>query len=243
MALRELPLEILTHVCQQLSLRDLVRVAAICKRFRHGGLETMELPTESPVVTALCKHAFPRPELVPSTRPDGCSNSWVAYLARCARQSRCREAPPMSAGAGYSVFLDATRQLQECDECFLEGQGRNVYPLPNPIAAIASPWVRLVVRRSDHCLALSWDGRIYSWGENAGGQLGHGDQRRRASPELVEGLQDVRGIATDWDSTLAVTQSGAVFRWGAAFRSGEQKELPPIIVEGLQGVRVRRVCR
>jgi hypothetical protein len=72
-ALRDLPLEMLTHVCQYLGLVDLVRVAATCTRFRHGGLETVELPTESPVVTVLRKHAFPRPELIPSMRPIDCS--------------------------------------------------------------------------------------------------------------------------------------------------------------------------
>jgi hypothetical protein len=64
----ELPLEMLTHVCEHLDLKDLIRVSATCKRFRYGGLETLELPTESPVVAVLCKHAFPRPELIPSVR-------------------------------------------------------------------------------------------------------------------------------------------------------------------------------
>jgi hypothetical protein len=78
--LLDLPLEVLADVCLQLDLRDLVRIAAVCRRFRHGdgGLETAELPTKSPVVTALRPLVFPRAELVPSTRPIGCSESWVA---------------------------------------------------------------------------------------------------------------------------------------------------------------------
>jgi hypothetical protein len=58
-ALLDLPLELLTGVCQQLGFRDLLRVSETCKRFRHceGGLETVELPTKSPVVTALRRHA------------------------------------------------------------------------------------------------------------------------------------------------------------------------------------------
>jgi hypothetical protein len=107
--LLDLPLEVLTDVCLQLDLHDLVRVAATCKRFRHGdgGLETAELPTKSPVVTALRILAFSRPELVPSTRAIGGSESWVAYLARCARQRRCREAPPIAAGDWHSIFVAA----------------------------------------------------------------------------------------------------------------------------------------
>jgi hypothetical protein len=98
--LLDFPLEVFTVVCLRLDLLDLVCVAAACKCFQHGegGLDSVELPTKSPVVTALREHAHPRLELTPSTRPAGCSESWVAYLARCARQRRCREAPPIAAG-------------------------------------------------------------------------------------------------------------------------------------------------
>jgi hypothetical protein len=62
----------------KLDLRDLARFAAVCRRFRHGdsGLETVELPTKSPVITALREHALPSGEIIPSTRPIGCSESW-----------------------------------------------------------------------------------------------------------------------------------------------------------------------
>jgi hypothetical protein len=86
-ALLDLPLEVLAHVCQQLDLLSLVRIAGLCKHFRHGDgePETEELPSKSPVVVALRSHAFARLELVPGARPEGCTESWVAYLARCAR--------------------------------------------------------------------------------------------------------------------------------------------------------------
>jgi hypothetical protein len=85
-------------VCQQLDLRDLIHLAATCKRLRHGDGEpnTAELPTKSPIITALRRHTFPGGEPIPSARPSGCSESWVAYLARAPRQRRCREAPPIA---------------------------------------------------------------------------------------------------------------------------------------------------
>jgi hypothetical protein len=75
--LLDLPLEVLTSVCLQLDLLDPVRVTKACKRLRHGddGLETVEMPTESPVVTALCELAFPRRGMIPTARPIGCSES------------------------------------------------------------------------------------------------------------------------------------------------------------------------
>jgi hypothetical protein len=90
----------LTAVCLQLDLRSLVRIAETCKCFRYGdaGLETEELPTKSPVITALRERAFPGGEIASSMRPIGCSESWMAYLARRVRQRRCWEAPPIAAG-------------------------------------------------------------------------------------------------------------------------------------------------
>jgi hypothetical protein len=217
LALLDLPLEVLTDVCHRLDLRDLIAVAETCTRFRHGvgGRETLELTTKSPVVTALRPLAFPLPELVPSTRPVGCSESWVAYLARCARQRRCREAPPIAAGDRQSLFLDAAGRLLACGEGPAVGHGDATAfsSNPTPVAALAGVQLRSVAAGAVHILALGWDGRVYSWGRNERGQLGQGDTLVRPVPAPVEGLEDVRGVAAASDHSLAVTQSGAVYRW------------------------------
>jgi alpha-tubulin suppressor-like RCC1 family protein len=99
---------------------------------------------------------------------------------------------------------------------------------------------------TDHSLALGWDGRVYSWGENDDGQLGHGNLHTKFVPALVEGLEVVRGISAEEYRSLAVTQSGDVFRWGHALQPygpGEaERALRSTMVEGFGGVRVRRVC-
>jgi alpha-tubulin suppressor-like RCC1 family protein len=245
-ALLDLPLEILTNVCQQLDLQDLVRVAATCKRFRHGdcGLETEELPTKSPVVTALREHAFAHPELIPSTRLIGCAESWVAYLARCARQRRCRQAPPIKGGESFSLFVDASGRLLSCGEDVKAGHGDSDsnYLVPTPVAAMTGVQVRSVAAGYNHSLALGCDGRVYSWGVNEYGQLGHGDQLARPLPALVDGLEGVRSVEAALSCSFAVTQSGAVFSWGRAVQPGARKALQPIIVEGFGEVRVRCVC-
>jgi alpha-tubulin suppressor-like RCC1 family protein len=241
--LQDLPLEVLTHIFQHLDLADFVRVSQSCERFRHGGPETVELPTESPFVAVLRRHAFPRLKLVPRTRPMGCSESWVTYLARCARQHRCREAPPIAAGNHHSLFLDAAGRVLACGKGAGVGHGdaRRIYFDPSPVAALAAVRVRSVAAGLEHSLALSWDSRVCSWGWNGRGQPGHGDALDRLAPAPVEGLEGVRGIAACHAHSLAVTESGAVFRWGQAFLLEAGNELLPIIVEGFGGVRVRRV--
>jgi alpha-tubulin suppressor-like RCC1 family protein len=261
-ALQDLPLEVLTSVCQQLDLYDLVRVAETCKRFRHGdgALEAVELPNKSPVVTALRELAFLRRELSASTRPIGFSDSWVAYLARCARQRRFREAPPIATGWDQSLFADAAGRLLSCGRSPAVGHddGHFSFFLSTPVAAMAEVLVRSVAAGS-HSLALGWDGRVYSWGKNENGQLGHGDTLDRLSPVLVEGLEGVRGVAAGDEYSLAVAQSGVVFIWGRflwreeVYSDDESEDsesieaemedlLRPTLVEGLGEVSVRHVC-
>jgi alpha-tubulin suppressor-like RCC1 family protein len=106
--------------------------------------------------------------------------------------------------------------------------------------------VRSVAAGWYHSLALTWDGRVYLWGGNNCGQLGHGDELDRPSPALVQGLEGVRGIAAAGCRSLAVTDSGAVFEWGELLLpagTGAMNELRPVVVvDGFGVVRVRRVC-
>jgi alpha-tubulin suppressor-like RCC1 family protein len=244
LALLDLPFELLTSVCQQLNLRDLVRLAQTCKHFRRddGGMETVELPTKLPVINALRDLAFPRQELIPSTRPIDCSESWVAYLSRLALQRLLpEEAPTIAAGSSHSLMVDAAGRLLACGRGGQVGHGAHgIYFEPTAVTATASVPVRSVVA-GHYSLALSWDGRVYSWGFSSMGQLGHGDRLGRNAPVLVEGLDGVRGIAVGSGFSLAVTQSGVVFSWGCALLPEAEDSLRPIIVEGLEGVRIRGV--
>jgi alpha-tubulin suppressor-like RCC1 family protein len=245
-ALLDLPLEVFTDVCQQLDLKDLLRVAETCKPFRHGDggrLETVELPTKSPVVTALL--AFLGGDVIPCTRPIGCSVSWVAYLVRRMRQRRCRDPPPFAVGHCHTLYVYASGRLLTCGMKIAGGQGRaaGICSDPTPVGALAGVRVRSVAAGSEHSLALGWDGRVYSFGRSDFGKLGPGDRLARWSPVLVDGIEGVSGIAAGHRHSLAVTRSGAVFSWGRVFPAADDTELRPIIVEGFgDGVRVRRVC-
>jgi alpha-tubulin suppressor-like RCC1 family protein len=144
-------------------------------------------------------------------------------------------------GEHCSLFLDAAGQLLACGTSAAVGHGDadTIHSDTTPLAALAGVRVRSVAAGSSHSLAIGWDGRIYSWGDNGKGQLGQGDKVTRPAPALVQGLERVCGIATLAARSLAVTQSGDVFSWG---EHGARDMLRPIIVEGFGGVRVRRVC-
>jgi alpha-tubulin suppressor-like RCC1 family protein len=144
-----------------------------------------------------------------------------------------------------SLFVDAAGRLLACGEGAAAGNGlgnKGRCYRPTLVAAMAGVRVRSVAAGDCHSLALGGDGRVYSWAGNWSGQLGHGDKIMNFAPALVEELGGVCGISAAAEHSLAVTQSGAVFSWGRAFMPEAEDALRPILVEGFQGVRVRRVC-
>jgi hypothetical protein len=183
-ALLDLPVDELTAICLQLDLHGLARIAATCKRFRHGDgeLETVELPTKSPVSMPLRMLAFPGGERVPDERPVDCSESWIAYMVRCARWRDLRREPTIAAGGQCTLFVGATGHLLACGKGFATGHGNEnvVCSVPTPVAGMAGVAVRSVAAGHEHSLALSCDGRVFSWGQNSCGQLGHGNKLTRA---------------------------------------------------------------
>eukprot|EP00111_Clytia_hemisphaerica_P002896 TCONS_00008205-protein len=69
---------------------------------------------------------------------------------------------------------------------------------------------------SYHTLAISEDYKVYSWGYNNKGQLGHGDCRNRRNPTLVESLSGYKvvDVATGRMHSLVLTDEGQVFAFG-----------------------------
>lgn len=68
----------------------------------------------------------------------------------------------------------------------------------------------------DHSYAIARDGRLFSWGGNAHGQLGLGDTIDRSSPALVATATkfvQLNGSCGNYRS-MAISQSGNVFMWG-----------------------------
>ncbi|KAI3969976.1 hypothetical protein MKW92_007860 [Papaver armeniacum] len=69
---------------------------------------------------------------------------------------------------------------------------------------------------SGHCVALDVEGRVYTWGKNKRGQLGHGDMIQRDSPTIVSGLSGHKIInaGAGRAHTVVVTDDGKSFAFG-----------------------------
>ena len=67
-----------------------------------------------------------------------------------------------------------------------------------------------------HVLALTKDGRVFSWGKNFYGQLGLGDHRDKSSPQEITHFSDDRivHIAAGQYHSMALSDTGEVYAWG-----------------------------
>jgi len=69
---------------------------------------------------------------------------------------------------------------------------------------------------STFCMAITEDGKVYSWGRNENGQLGHGDTKDRYCPTLISELSGhhVVKVSTGKGHSLFLTEEGKVLSSG-----------------------------
>ncbi|KAL0914675.1 hypothetical protein M5K25_015043 [Dendrobium thyrsiflorum] len=67
-----------------------------------------------------------------------------------------------------------------------------------------------------HAIALTSNGRVFTWGRGARGQLGHGDLANHLKPKIVDFLESfvICVISAGWNYTGFVTDTGRLFMCG-----------------------------
>lgn len=93
-----------------------------------------------------------------------------------------------------------------------------------------------------HCLALSSEGEVFSWGEPDDGKLGHGNRLVCEKPKVIETLRGktVVKISAGGAHSACITSSGELYTWGKG-RYGRlghgdsEDQLRPKLVEALHG--------
>lgn len=89
------------------------------------------------------------------------------------------------------------------------------YPVTTPVASSIDS-VAAIASGSQHTLALRSDGTVWSWGNNAQGQLGVGDSTSLSATPLATGLTDVVEVAAGTYFSAAIKSDGSLWTWGGA---------------------------
>ncbi len=130
------------------------------------------------------------------------------------------------------------------------GHGNNV-SLPRQVTALSQYVVKKVAVHSGgkHAMALTVDGRVFSWGEGDEGKLGHCSRLSSDKPRLIEALKSkrVRDVACGSSHSAAITSSGELYTWGCGeygrLGHGDNiTQLRPKQVRALAGQRVVQVA-
>jgi len=89
-----------------------------------------------------------------------------------------------------------------------------------------------------HCLALTSEGSVYSWGESEDGKLGHGPDRPKSEmPQKIVALEGIEivDVACGGAHSAAITCNGEVFTWGKGrygrlgHGDSEDQEFPKLV--------------
>ncbi|KZV19038.1 hypothetical protein F511_08466 [Dorcoceras hygrometricum] len=87
---------------------------------------------------------------------------------------------------------------------------------PQPIKAIRGLQIKQIACGDSHCLAVTMEGELHSWGRNQNGQLGLGNTEDSLVPRKVEAFQGkaIKMFAAGAEHTVAVTEDGELYGWG-----------------------------
>ena len=95
---------------------------------------------------------------------------------------------------------------------------------------------------STHKIALDSQGRVWTWGGNNYGQLGHGGVANESKPRLLEaeGMTDIKTVGAGSSYSVAVDGQGRVWTWGYGHtgclgHGGSGDENRPRMIEGVGG--------
>jgi alpha-tubulin suppressor-like RCC1 family protein len=123
----------------------------------------------------------------------------------------------VSAGAGFNLALrlDGTIACWGIDNPYLLGTGVTPPPFGTVTSVANLSSVVAISGGYNHSTVLTDDGRVWTWGANASGELGNG-QAPDPSPFPVEvlGLPTIVGISTGQAQVLCVAADGNVWAWG-----------------------------
>ena len=156
----------------------------------------------------------------------GTTNSAVPVAVNTSGPLAGKTVVAIAAGGNHSLALTSDGQLYAWGYNYAGqlGNGSTVsssVPVAvNVSGALAGKTVIMLAAGDSHSMALTSDGRVFTWGYNADGELGNYSTLNSSAPVAVytSGVlsgKAVIGITAGSTHSLAMTSDGKVFSWGS----------------------------
>ncbi|XP_057419366.1 ultraviolet-B receptor UVR8-like [Lotus japonicus] len=97
------------------------------------------------------------------------------------------------------------------------GHGDNIdLFIPHPIRALQGLTIKQIACGDSHCLAVTMDNKVLSWGRNQNGELGLGTTDDSLVPQKIGTFEGVpiKMVAAGAEHSAAITEDGDVYGWG-----------------------------
>ncbi|XP_037327022.1 probable E3 ubiquitin-protein ligase HERC3 [Pungitius pungitius] len=119
--------------------------------------------------------------------------------------------------------------------------------IPRLVKRLCEQRIAQVMCGNQHCIALSRDGQLFTWGQNTSGQLGLGKgEPSKLFPHPLKSLSGIplAQITAGGDHSFALSLSGAVFGWGKnrAGQLGLNDEQDRAVPCHIKFLRSQKVC-
>ncbi len=123
----------------------------------------------------------------------------------------------IASGEAHSLALDNTGKVWSWgdDKVGQLGDGAALVKQSMPVRVVDLTGIIAIAAAESHSLALKKDGTVWSWGYDAGGQLGNDAiLANKPTPVRVAALTGITAISTGWWHSLALKNDGTVWAWG-----------------------------
>ncbi|XP_034043932.1 probable E3 ubiquitin-protein ligase HERC3 isoform X2 [Thalassophryne amazonica] len=97
------------------------------------------------------------------------------------------------------------------------GTAETTVRVPRLVKMLCNHRISQIMCGNQHCMALSRDGQLFTWGQNTSGQLGLGEgEPDKLFPQPLKSLVGIplAQITAGGEHSFALSLSGAVFGWG-----------------------------
>ncbi|CAJ1937769.1 unnamed protein product [Sphenostylis stenocarpa] len=88
--------------------------------------------------------------------------------------------------------------------------------IPHPIRALQGLMIQQIACGDSHCLAVTTDSLVLSWGHNQNGELGLGTTEDSLLPQKVQKFEGIpiKMVAAGAEHSVAITEDGNLYGWG-----------------------------